>query len=232
MQTPSDNRRFLSVALPPLLLAVVAAIGVGWASGWNLGALIGGVVMTTLLVPAAVLANEHPRDRLLTLLLTVMPLLTLWLIAARRTETSWAEWAGSSAVLVSYAMALAGLAVGMRAARLSATVSAALTVVLGLAWLTWPIWLSRTWNGEASAPAVNRWIAVHPVLSVSLPHLGHWAERTIAYHLTDLNQSVSYAPPRSVWTCVLVHGALGASLFGLTAYRRGRRVAAAMHAGV
>jgi hypothetical protein len=107
-------------------------------------------------------------------------------------------------------LALAGLAGVLRVCRLSATVSAALTVLVGLAWLTWPIWLSRAMSGQASANWVGNAITLHPGLAINLPHLGQWVEQSVAYHLTDLNQNVPYAPPRTVWTCVIAHAVFGA----------------------
>jgi hypothetical protein len=111
-----------------------------------------------------------------------------------------------------------GLSAALRAIRVSATVSAALAVVVGLAWLTWPIWLSRSWDGEASAPAVARWAAVHPGLVIQVPNLGAWPEQSIAYHLTALNQDVSYAAPAGVWKCVLAHGVVGVLLLGFATW--------------
>jgi hypothetical protein len=150
--------------------------------------------------------------------LTLTPTCILWLIATWQTETLFRECLACLAVLITYATALAGLSGGFRAIRLSATPSAALTIVLGLAWLTWPIWLSRTWNGEASAPAIARWSSVHPALVIQIPNLGAWPEQSIAYHLTDLNQNVSYEAPPSVWKCVLAHGIAGALLLGFATW--------------
>jgi hypothetical protein len=218
MPHPSAIRRLLSVALPPLLLSAVAAAGIYWAAGWSLGTFIGGLLISTVLVPPVIVAQERPRDRLLALTLTVTPVIILWLIATCQTETLFREWLGCTAVLIAYALALAGVSAALRAIRLSATVSAALTVVLGLAWLTWPIWLSRTWDGDASAPAIARWAAVHPGLVIRIPNFGAWPEQSIAYHLTDLNQNVSYQAPANVWTCVLAHGVVGALLLGLVTW--------------
>jgi len=214
MPLPSAIRHFLSVALPPLLLSALAAIGISWAAGWSLGTFLGGLLLTTALVPPATVAHDNLRDRLTCLTMTVTPIIILWLIATCQTETLFREWLGCTAVLITYATALAGLATTFRTIRLSATVSAALTIVLGLAWLTWPIWLSRTWDGESSEPTVARWSALHPALVIQIPNLGAWSEQSIAYHLTDLNQTVPYQAPPSVWKCVLAHGIAGAVLLG------------------
>jgi hypothetical protein len=101
-------------------------------------------------------------------------------------------------------------------------VSAALTVIVALAWLTWPIWLSRAFDGDASAGWVDKAAAVHPALSINIPNLGVWSEQAIAYHLTDLNQNVPYSPPKTVWGAVLLHGAIAVVLLGLVGWRSGR----------
>lgn len=229
----SAIRDLLSVALPPLVLSAVAAGGISWACAGTLGVFIGSLLALTILVPPTVLAVTGLRDRLLTVTLSVLPLALIWLLTARRTGTTVAEWRASSAILLAYALALGGVAVGLRLARVSTVVSAALTVIVGLAWLTWPIWLSPTWDGEASAQGVNRFVAVHPALSVSVGHLGHWAEQSLAYHLTDLNQNVSYHPPQSVWWCVMFHVLVGAALMGLSQALGHRRVEVPrVHAGL
>jgi hypothetical protein len=218
----SAIRPILSVALPPLLLSVVAAIGITWASAGTLGVFIGSLLAVTVLVPPMVLAVRGWRGRVVTVMLSVAPPAVAWLLTAQRTGTTVGEWVASTGVLLAYALALGGIAAGVRLTRMSDVVSAALTVILGLVWLTWPIWLSPTWDGEASAAGVNRLVAVHPALSVSLGHLGHWAEQSLAYHLTDLNQNVSYHPPRSVGWCVSFHALLGALLIGLAGALAGR----------
>jgi hypothetical protein len=226
MPPSSAIRHSLSAALVPLTLSVLAAVGITWACGGTLGVYIGALLAVTLLIPPTVSANQQVLGRRWVVWLVVAPLAAAWLSTARRTDTTMSEWGASSAVVLAYAIGLAGIVSALPLLRLSAIVSAALTVVLGLAWLTWPIWLSPTWNGEASAGWVNRLVVVHPALSVSLPHLGHWDEQSLAYHLTDLNQSVPYAPPHSVWVCVLVHVLVGAALFELSALLGRRNTAA------
>jgi hypothetical protein len=222
----SAIRQILSVALPPLLLSIVAASGIGCACRGTLGVFIGSLLAVTILVPPTVLAVAGLRKRLVTVTMSVGPLALLWLLTAQRTGTTVGEWAASTTVMVAYALALAGVAVGLQRARLSAVVSAALTVVIGVAWLTWPIWLSPTWDGEASANRVNGFVALHPALSVSLPHLGQWAEQSLAYHLTDLNQNVPYHPPQTVWGCVVFHGLVALVLIGLSRIFSSRNVQA------
>ena len=223
----SDNWRGLSAVGVPLALSVLAAIALPWAAGWTLGVFVGGLLLLTVLTPPAVLANDGGRARTTALAATFLPFAIVWMVMPWRTETHPSESLVCVLVLLSYGAAVGGLSVGLRGIRLSATVSAALAVVIALAWLTWPIWLSPTWNGEASAGWVDTLVSVHPGLAINLPHLGQWVEQSVAYHLTDLNQNVPYAPPQSVWPCVVCHAMAGAVGFGFAGVVRRRRGAPA-----
>jgi hypothetical protein len=88
----------------------------------------------------------------------------------------------------------------------------ALSVIGGLVWLTWPIWASRTWHGGDSEASVARVIDCHPLFAINAQvtqALGNWTEYSLAYHLTDLAQNVSFSFPQSIWPCVLLHGLIG-----------------------
>jgi tetratricopeptide (TPR) repeat protein len=105
------------------------------------------------------------------------------------------------------------VALTLRRLRLPAQPAAALTILLGLAWLTWPIWLAPALN-ESLAAALIRF---HPLfaLNAALPHLGLWTEHgALMYHLTTLGQHVPYALPNPAWT-ILFHILIAALLFGL-----------------
>ena len=216
MQHSSDTRQILSVALPPLVLSAMSGAALACASGWNLGIFIGGLLLTTLLLPPILLATDRPIHRVIAFLAAVNPIALTFGIAWWRSDMWARELASSLGILIGYAIALAGFTCALRSIRLSATVSAAVAVLVGLAWLTCPIWLSRTWNGEASANWVGKLGALHPGLALNIPSLGQWAEQSVAYHLTELNQSVPYAPPHSVWMCVFLHTLIGAALLGLS----------------
>ncbi|HEY7118968.1 MAG TPA: hypothetical protein VH475_20425 [Tepidisphaeraceae bacterium] len=222
MSHPSVIRRLLSVAAFPLGLSAVAAIACYLAAGPTLGLMLGSLFMVTLLAPSLTLADEAMSDRLLVLVAIVLPVWVTWFVATLRSETHLSEWAACCLSIGAYAAALAGLASALRWCRLSAIVSAALTVIVGLAWLTWPIWLSRTFDGEASSGWVDKAAAVHPALSINIPNFSPWTEQTIAYHLTDLNQNVPYSPPKTVWAAVFLHGAIAAMLLVLVGWLPGR----------
>jgi hypothetical protein len=55
---------------------------------------------------------------------------------------------------------------------------------------------------------------------------GSWIEQSVAYHLTELNQSVPYTFPATVWPTVAWHLAVGAlGISGLPARWRARLLA-------
>jgi hypothetical protein len=219
----SATRRILSAALYPFILSAIAAVACYLSAGPTLGLFLGGLVMVSILTPPLILAEEQSTHRLLALGAIIVPFILIWLLAPIRSETRISEWLESSIVLIAYATALAGLSAGLRLARLSAALSAALTVTLALLWMTWPIWLSPTWNGEESTAGVARLVVCHPAFAINSllvrPH-GLWTEQSIAYRLTDLSQNVPYTLPKSIWPCVLVHGSIGAVLLGLAAWMR------------
>jgi hypothetical protein len=193
-------RRLLSVALFPLILGLLSATACYIAAGPSLGLFLAGVVLVSFIVPPICMAEPKTSNRLLAVGVFVSGIIIIWLIASIRSNTpvagmtsasdvrspGWelwrgngvwsSEWALASVILLSYALALAGLSAGLRLVRCSAIVSAALTVILALAWLTWPIYMSRTWDGESSEAAVDRLIVLHPGMAINAQvyKLGAW----------------------------------------------------------
>jgi hypothetical protein len=230
----SVTHRILSAAAFPFLLSALAAIGCYASAGASLGLVLGALFLLTLIVPPVAAAERLSANRLIALSAALLPMWVAWALAASRTETRFAEWRECAEILTGYAIALAGLAVGFRMLRWSAAVSAALAVVIGLAWMTWPVWLSPTWDGEASAPGVARLVACHPGMAangVLFRQFSPWSEQSVAYHLTDLSQDVPYALPDSPWPCTLLHAILGAALLALAAWAEARRPRVEAEAG-
>jgi hypothetical protein len=220
-------RRLLSVALAPLIFAVIG----GWAcyasAGASLGLFLAVPIIVTLLAPPLTVAEGSTANRLIVLGAIVGPLCLFWLPAIFHGDVRFAEWLASCLVMIAYAAALAGLSAALCLATRSAIVSAALSVIVGLVWLTWPIWASRTWNAGASEAAVARGVVCHPALAINgqvSRGLGNWTEQPVAYHLTELSQSVNFILPRTVWPCVLLHGLIGASFLILAQWAEARRV--------
>jgi hypothetical protein len=214
----SATRRLLSAALAPLLLSSVSAIACYLSAGASLGTFLGGVIMVTLLVPPLVAAVEDWRTVLVVMGAILLPIWGVWLGVTVNSQVYVREWLGCCAVLAAYATALTGLAVGLRLTRLPAVPCAAIVTVLGLAWLTWPIYMSRSWEGTSSADVVSFFAKLHPGLVINgqvFRALGLWTEQSIAYRLTDLSQDVPYSLPQWILACALFHGFVGAGLIAV-----------------
>jgi hypothetical protein len=171
------------------------------------------------------MAEEVSVNRLIALVALLLPFCLMWIVMRGRAEVFASECLASSVVLVAYAVALLGLSVGLRMLRLPALASAALSVTAGLVWLTWPIWASRTWRGGESEASVARVVACHPLFAINAQvtqSLGNWTEQSLAYHLTDLAQNVSFSFPQSIWPCVLLHGLLGILVLTLAIWLENR----------
>ena len=208
-------RRLLSVALAPLLLSALSAAGCYLSAGASLGVFLGGVIMVTLLTPPLVLAEEGWRTRLIVLAAILLPVWGVWLMTTVKSQVYVREWMACSIVLTAYSAALAGSAVGLRLTRLPAVGCAATAIVLGLAWLTWPIYMSQSWEGTSSTDVVSLFARFNPALVINgqvFRAMGLWTEQSIAYRLTDLSQNVPYQLPQAIWVCGLFHGLLGAGL--------------------
>src|SRR5688572_3398846 len=198
-------RRLLSVALAPLLLSALSAVACYVSAGTSLGVFLGGVIMVTLLVPPLVLADGGWRTRLIVLGAILLPVWATWLVATVNSQVYVREWMACCIVVTAYASALAGLTVGLRLTRLPAVGCAAITVVLGLAWLTWPIYMSRSWEGTSSTDIVSLFARFNPALVINgqvFRAMGLWTEQSIAYRLTDLSQNVPYQLPRALGVCL------------------------------
>jgi hypothetical protein len=225
----SVTRRLLSVALAPLFFSLIGGIACYASAGPTLGLFLGGLIIVTLLVPPLTLAEPLSANRLIIVSAILLPLCAIWLLASFMPDpeqrTRITEWLAACAILIAYGIALAGLSAIFRLTIRFAIPSAALTVIIGLAWLTWPIWASSTWSGGASEPAVARGISVHPGMAIngqlSRP-LGNWTEQSLAYHLTELGQSVNFILPQSPWPCILLHGLIGIPLLILAHFLEGR----------
>ena len=104
-----------------------------------------------------------------------------------------------------------GIALILARARLPVVFAAAVAIVLGLAWLTWPIWLSTNLVNGGLSGAVQKLVKVSPPLTINgiLTNEPAWTERSLAYHFTDLNQDVPIQLPANAGACAALHGSLG-----------------------
>jgi hypothetical protein len=218
----SDINRNLSAGAYPLLLASLTAICAYAIAGPSLGLFLGGLLLLAALCPTLAMAEGRPPRQLMALYATLVPFVIVWLFALGRSQAQVREVVPCVIVAIAYGLALVGLSAGLRCVRLSAPLAAGVSVTVGLFWLTWPIWMSRTWNGEDSAASVARVAMIHPAMVVDAQlarAFGPWSELSVAYHLTDLNQNVSYSPPHTTWACVLIHAVIASAGLGVSAFR-------------
>ncbi len=218
----SVTRRLLSVALAPLLFVMIGGVACYASAGNSLGLYLGVLIVLTLLIPPLTLTESLSANCLIVLGAILLPLCVVCLLPTILSDPEQrpliSEWLAVCLLVIAYATALAGLSAILRLATRSAILSAALTVTIGLTWMTWPIWASSTWKGGESEAAVARGIALHPAMAVNGQFsraLGNWTEQSVAYHLTELGQSVNFILPQSIWPCVLLHGLLGAVLLAV-----------------
>lgn len=208
----------------PLLLSGAFTGACFAAAGPSLGLFIGGLLGVTLLAPAMALWRRDPLERTLTAGSVVDGAAIVWLIPVVMSHVTSMQWLLAYVLLAAYATAICGLAVALHRRGFSDVAANAVTLVLALLWLTWPIWLSTAMTSSLAA-----WLVpAHPPMAMNalLLHLGVWGEGRIAYQLTNLGQDVAYALPSSVLPAIILHALLGLAL--LLASRR-RRVNAPVH---
>jgi hypothetical protein len=203
------------------VLSLVASCLCYRATGPTLGLFFGPILLATFLVPPLVLAHEEsPLSQALAVAGVALGVLPVWLYAALLNDPDGQPHATPAdvlrclPVLAAYALALAGIAAALsRVPRTPAALASFVTMLLGIAWLTWPVWLSAWLPGKDAFVA---WLGpLNPLLAVNaaLKHMGLWDEQRLAYRLTALVRDVTYAPPAGVRWSVLFHASLGAGMF-------------------
>ena len=197
--------RFAVIALPPLVLGFAAA-GLSYlAAGHSLGFYFGGAAMIALLVPPLCVMHDRPLDALIAAGSAIDGIAIAWLVAALATPVTLGQWFAAYLVIFAFGAALFSSALLLRRA-IGPTLAAALTTIVALLWLAWPICLSPRISGGAVA-----WLApAHPLLALNhvFNEMGVWTEQRLMYQFTALGQDVPYKLPASVGPCVLVHAAI------------------------
>ena len=123
-------------------------------------------------------------------------------------------------VYVAALVAAAATGGGLAVARANPSAAAWLVTLLLLAWLGWPVWLSPWLPGRDVL--VYHLSLAHPLLAVDAALAGQnvapWTEHRVMYNqLSVLQQHVAASPPRDVSATVLLHLALAAPGFAVTA---------------
>jgi hypothetical protein len=219
----STLRRFLAVALPPFFLLGLLTACCYLTAGATLGLYIGGIALAMTLTPQFVVAHRASIERVFAVASLIDGAGIVWLIAMFRSDVTFGQWLTAYILLAACAIAAAGLTLAL-ARWIGALFASALTTIIALAWLTWPIWLSAWIDQPSAARAINWLVPLHPLLAMNglLAHLGVWGESPLMYQLTSLGQDVPYNLPNSIAMCAGAHVLLGGALLLLSAARKPR----------
>lgn len=194
-----------------VILGILGGALLFMAAGRSLGVYIGALGWGVIVAPYLALMSGH---RLLARhylpLLFIIGLGGVWLWGAASLIQIVQCWV----VLLALTMTLVeASALALRVMR-NPILAAGVAVLIGVAWLSCPIWLSHTFQGGSGQKIANWLVAVHPLFAINgtLASLGAWPEQSLAYHLTNLGQDVSYALPSSIWPSVVFHGIIAMAL--------------------
>jgi hypothetical protein len=192
----------------PLVVATALSLLCYMIARASLGLFLGGLLFAILIAPPLILAEIRTATRLLVLIAICIGVALPWLLAIAPVQ-----WFACAAVLVGTLASVTGCAVLLERCS-GRIVAAAWSVVLGLAWIAWPVWLASFLPGRPGL--VNTLTAAHPLFAINgvvARTMGIWTEQSVAYHLTNLGQDVSYALPTSIIPAVLLHGLMGAGMW-------------------
>ena len=121
-------------------------------------------------------------------------------------------------LLASVTFALAAITQLMTAVRIEPTLASGVTILLAIAWLSWPIWLSSSMT-DSIATTLS---PLHPFLAINgaVPQYGYWHQARLMYSLTNLGQDVNFTFPTSVSAASIFHGAIAiGGIIPLAAWR-------------
>ena len=218
--TPRD---FVAVALPPLLLLALLTTCCYLAAGPTLGLYLGGLAPAMLLTPQFTVAHRAPIERVLSVASVVDGVGVVWLLALFRSDLTFGQWLGAYVLLAACALGVAGATL-LLARWIGELFASALTTVIAVAWLTWPIWLSAWVDRSGVGRMIDALVPFHPLLAMNglLAHLGVWGEGPLMYQLTSLGQDVPYSLPSAIAWCAGAHLLLGGALLLISAAGKSR----------
>jgi hypothetical protein len=229
IRNPNDDGGFVRFAV--LIGASLAGMAAcWWAAGASLGLFFGGLFVATFLAPAGVLEKSLARS-ITGLLVVVAPIAGAWLIPMFKNSDTPAQLSQAALVLFAYALALGGIALALARIGIPHLFANAAAILLGFAWLTWPAWLAPALVRSGDDRTVQNLVIAHPPLTINGILVGDpaWTERSVAYHLTDLNQDVPIRLPANAAACAAIHGILGLLLWGAAWARRGKSPSAVLN---
>jgi hypothetical protein len=225
IRNPNEETGFIRLlSLVAISLGAMAACW--WAAGNSLGLFFGGLFAATFLTPAAVLESNTLARAIGGLAAVLGPVAIMWVIPILKGSDTPGQWVQSVLVLAAYSSAIGGIALVLERVGGPVVFAAAVAIIFGLAWLTWPVWLSSILVRNGMGEIVQHLVAVHPPLAINgiLTNEPAWTERSLAYHLTNLNQDVPIRLPANAAACAALHGILGLALWTAAIVRRHKSV--------
>lgn len=200
----------MKLLIASLILSLLASFSAVGMVGQNLGALFALVAVVVLLVPLIAAAADTTLAALGGAVVASIAASVSLSLLLYRDAIELPELIRAAFLLVAVATALAGLTRLLCFARLPATLASAMVILLGIAWLAWPIWLSPWLASPGSDAFVDRLVAVHPLMALNamLPESA-WTQNRLMYELTALGQDVSFNSPRGTAASVWLHVAIG-----------------------
>jgi hypothetical protein len=212
----SDASSKASSIIPTALVALIASsasTGLCLAlCGASLQLFLAGFFFASLILPPMVLTHTSIKHRLLLAACVVDGIGVVWLFSIASPQIAFIQWLKCYVVLICYATCLAGFVMLLVRLRIAPIFASAITTILALAWLTWPVRLSPHLTGASAETTVKYLTWIHPLFAVNrvLANLGAWSHFPIAYrYLTTLGQDVPYTLPTSIWPATILHLAIG-----------------------
>lgn len=197
------------------LLAFFLGLAAGFlcrhAAGVSLGLFFGGIAFSTLLVPPLAAGESTPPRRAIVAILIGLGVSIVWLWALGDVLTL-RQWLACVVALLAYSLALGGVCACVNSLGVNAIIASASITLLGLLWLTWPVWLSSVLTTATGELLIGWLVPAHPLFAINavLQHFDSWDRYPLAYsRLTVLNQDVFYAMPAGVLWTSAVHALIG-----------------------
>jgi hypothetical protein len=209
--TGNSRRTTAALSLAAFALALVLAAACRQVAGVSLGLFFGGAGAATLIVPPLVAAQSRAFGWVSVPFTATLGAAIVWAFTPVDALT-WRQWFACSLVLMAYGMSLGGVVALAIALRASHSIAAAIVTILGLLWLTWPVWLSHALLMPAGDTLVAWLVPPHPLFAINgvLIHFDAWDRLPLAYRrLSNLNQDIFYTLPSGVVPTVFVHLLIG-----------------------
>ena len=222
-RAPSPRSAVLRALFSPALISFVAGGAfAAWgylAAGKTLGALFAGAGAIPLIAPGIIVCARSEGECFRGFVSALAGIGTVWSISLSG-SVRILEWLDCIIVLSTLGLAVCGLSIALLNLRINRSLAYAITIVLGLLWLTWPIWTATWLRGVDKQAIVDKLISVHPLFVInaavarSLPV--PWTQFRIAYTIMSVGQDTPFALPKNLAGCAWLHILVGLALAAAT----------------